>query len=304
MFATQAQARINCTFAITNLNFGHIDLTANAAYDTTGTFTANCTGGSSGQVVRVCPNINAGSGGTTTGNPRFMLNGSTKLNFNLFQDAARTIVWGSYLWGFPAYVAPTINIPLNGSGSGSATATIYGRVSAGQQTLPPGAYTSSFSGGNTRIAYDKTTDSCAKIGNKNATSVSFTVSAAYSSACHLASTNLSFGSAGLLTSAVAGASTLTVTCSMSTPYTIGLNGGNANASDPTQRKMASGSAQITYGLYRDPGHSAPWGATSSNWASGAGSGSGQALTVYGLVPAQTTPTPAAYADTIVATVTY
>jgi spore coat protein U-like protein len=120
----------------------------------------------------------------------------------------------------------------------------------------------------------------------------------------LASTNLNFGSAVSLASLLTSTSTLTATCSSTTPYTVGLNGGNANATDPTQRKMANGASQITYGLYQSNGASSPWGNTSSNWVSGTGSGSGQALTVYGRVPIQTTPAPAVYSDTIVATVTY
>src|SRR5262249_7563458 len=65
----------SCGFTITSLSFGTVDLTLNAAIDSTATLSANCTG-DAGTVVRVCPNINAGSGGTTTGSPRFMLNGS------------------------------------------------------------------------------------------------------------------------------------------------------------------------------------------------------------------------------------
>src|SRR5205085_9296306 len=170
---------------------------------------------------------------------------------------------------------------------------------AAQHTHPPGTYTSSLTGTQTQIASQQaSTNSCATIGSTNATSASFSVSAIYSSACHLASTNLNFGSTGVLTSAVAGTSTLTATCSATTPYTVGLNGGNANAADPTQRKMANGATQVTYGLYQNSGHTTPWGNVSTNWISGTGSGAGQALTVYGMTPAQTTPAPATYSDTI------
>jgi hypothetical protein len=55
---------------------------------------------------------------------------------------------------------------------------------------------------------------------------------------------------------------------------------------------------------RKLGRDVAWGNTLSNWESGTGSGLGQSLTVYGLVPAQTTPAPGIYTDTIVATVTY
>src|SRR4051812_24999583 len=174
---------ISCGFTITNLSFGTVDLTLNTVFDITATLSANCTG-DAGVVVRVCPNINAGSGGTTTGSPRFMLSGSDKLNFDLYQDASRTVVWGSYLWAYSSYTAPTIDITLNGGGAGSATATVYGRISAGQQSLPPGSYSSSFSGSNTQIAYAAAgVGTCAAIGNLNATSAAFTASATYSATC-------------------------------------------------------------------------------------------------------------------------
>ena len=303
-FPTHA-APISCGFTITNLSFGTVDLTLNTAFDITATLSANCTG-DAGVVVRVCPNINAGSGGTTTGSPRFMLSGSDKLNFDLYQDASRTVVWGSYLWAYSSYTAPTIDITLNGGGAGSATATIYGRISSGQQSLPPGSYSSSFSGSNTQIAYAAAgVGTCAAIGNLNATSAAFTASATYSATCSVSAATLNFGSTGVLAAALDGTTSLTPTCSASTPYTIGLDGGSAGASDPAQRKMSNGGAQITYGLYQNAGRSQAWGnSTGINTVAGTGTGSGQILTVYGRVPAQTTPAPGTYSDSIIATLTY
>jgi spore coat protein U-like protein len=305
ILSAPAQAALSCTFSITNVNFGTIDLTTNTIIDATASLSANCSGGLPLVSVRICPNINAGSGGVaSSGDPRHALNGATALNYNLFQDSARTTVWGSYLWS-SSPTPPTIDLALNGSGSGSLTATIYARIYATQQTLAPGTYTSIFSGTQTQIAYAQSgVLTCALIGSTNATSASFTVMATYSSVCHLASTNLNFGSAGVLTASVTATSTVTATCSSTTPYTVGLSGGNVNATDPTQRKMANGSAQLTYGLYQDSAHNVPWGNTTSNWEGGTGSGLSQSLTVHGLVPVQTTPAPGTYTDTIVATVTY
>jgi spore coat protein U-like protein len=69
--------------------------------------------------------------------------------------------------------------------------------------------------------------------------------------------------------------------------------------------MAFGADTVTYGLYRDAGRTLPWGATVGvDTASGTGTGLAQNLTVYGRIPPQTTPQPASYSDTIIATVTY
>jgi spore coat protein U-like protein len=294
----------NCSFTITNVSFGTVDLTANTTFDTTGTLSATCRGDNNA-TMRVCPNFANGTGGSNSGDPRFMLNGSTQLNYNLYSDAARTIVWGSHLDGF-ASTPPTIDIPLNGSGNGSANVTIYGRIWAAQQTLPPGSYSSAFSGTNTRIAYNHSTaGSCATIGTTNATSAAFTVSATYSAICKITTATLDFGSAGVLSTVTTGSSTLTATCSATTPYSIGLNGGNSGATDPTQRKMSKSAETITYGLYRDSGYTQAWGSTiGTNTQGGTGSGLGQSYTVHGRVPAQTTPSPGAFTDTIIATTTY
>ncbi len=299
-------ASLSCAFAISDLNFGTVDLTQNTAFDSTATLTINCSG-DAGLAVRVCPNINAGAGGTATGSPRFMTSGGNSLAFDLYQDASHSVVWGSYLWAYSgSYPAPTIDFTLNAGGSMITSVTIYGRVAAGQQALPTGSYASSFGGSATQIAYaPASTGSCPVIGNTNATAAAFTVSANYAATCGISATTLDFGSHGVLASAVDGASSLRATCSAATPYTIGLSGGNAAASDPTQRKMANGGNQITYGLYRDAARAQPWGdAIGTNTASGTGSGSAQTFAVYGRIPAQVTPAPGTYSDTIIATLTY
>ena len=176
----------------------------------------------------------------------------------------------------------------------------------GNRPCHPAATRRHFSGSNTQIAYAAATSgTCAAIGNTNATSASFTAGAGYSATCSVSAATLSFGSTGVLSAALDGTTSLTTTCSASTPYTIGLDGGNAGASDPTQRKMSYGGTQITYGLYQNAARSQPWeDSTGTNTAAGTGTGSGQPITVYGRVPAQTTPAPGTYSDSIVATLTY
>jgi spore coat protein U-like protein len=151
-FAAQSALAQSCSFSITNLNFGTINVAANTAFTSTATYSASCTG-TANATVRTCPNIDVGSGGSTTGNPRFLVNGTTQLNFNLYRDSGFASVWGSNLWGFAgSYPSPTLDVVLNGSGNGSGTLTLYGQVWAGQQTLPGGTYVSSFSGTQASVA--------------------------------------------------------------------------------------------------------------------------------------------------------
>jgi spore coat protein U-like protein len=306
VFSTPAAAVLSCTFTISNEAFGTVDLTANTTFDTTATFSANCTGGTANSTARVCPNLGSGTGGSTNGTVRFMLSGANQVSFNLYQDAARTTVWGSYLWPWPTLTPPTVDIALNSSGAGSTTRTIYGRVLAGQQSDPPAAYTSSFSATHTLIAYAQSTvGTCATIGSTNGVQAPFTVTATHAAVCRITTATVDFGTKGVLSTVTDVTGTITPTCSATTPYTISLNGGNSGAIDPTLRKMANGAVQITYGLYRDSARTLGWGSTAgTNTVAGTGSGLAQALTVYGRVPVQTTPAPGTFTDTVIATVTY
>ena len=296
----------SCSFTISTLNFGTIDLTANTPFTSTATYSASCTG-TANTTVRTCPNIDAGSGGSTSGSPRFLLNGATQLNFNLYQDGSYTSVWGSNLWAFAgSYPSPTVDVALNGSGSGTASQTIYGQVWPGQQTLPAGVYSSAFSGTQASVAYAySTVGTCATIGSSHATSAPFTVTVTDATNCAVNASTLNFGSVGVLRSAVDATSSVTVTCTNALPYTIALDGGLSGASNPSQRVMSQASQSITYGLYRDSARAQPWGdSVGTNAAAGSGSGLAQTLTVYGRVPAQTTPSPGTYSDTVVVTISY
>jgi spore coat protein U-like protein len=137
------------------------------------------------------------------------------------------------------------------------------------------------------------------------TTTTFAVTLTITASCSVSATALGFGSAGILSANVDATSTVTVTCTNTTPYTVGLDAGTGTGATVAARKMTSGGATVTYSLYSDSGRTTVWGTTiGTNTVAGTGNGSGQALTVYGRVPSQTTPAPAAYSDTITVTVTY
>lgn len=297
----------NCNAGITNIDFGPIDVTANTPFTTAGTYHVTCTAILS--AVRTCPNVNAGSGGGSgSGDPRYMLNGANQLQFNLFSDPGHATVWGSRFW---ALTAPATDITLVLLGEGSASRPMYARIPAGQQTLPPGTYTSSFGGAQTAVTYAPyllalplLAPSCESLASPSVTAP-FSVTATVVANCGVSATTLDFGATGLLQSHVDATNTLSVTCTATVPYSISLNGGLSGATDPTQRRMSKGSETVTYGLYQDPARSLPWGETiGSNTLAGVGTGLVQGYTIYGRVPAQPTPSPGTYSDTVVVTVTY
>lgn len=125
-------------------------------------------------------------------------------------------------------------------------------------------------------------------------------------ACNIsttAPTTLDFGTQGPLVANVDQTATITVTCTTGANYNVGLDGGgggNINA-----RRMINGTNTVGYQLYSNSGRTTVWGTTiGTDTVAGSGNGTSQTLTVYGRVPAQTTPPAAVYNDTVNVTVTY
>ena len=146
------------------------------------------------------------------------------------------------------------------------------------------------------------------VGQTATVTTTFTVQITITNACTIVSaTNMNFGSVGVIGGAGVGAtSTITVQCTQSAPYTIGLSAGTGTGATIASRLMTSGASNtVGYSLYQDVAHSLVWGTTiGTNTVAGTGSGASQAITVYGFVPSQSTPPAAVYNDTITVTVTY
>ena len=285
-----------CSMSSSTISFGNVNVLPGTAIDTTATITVSCSGGS-GTGHRLC--ISIGSGTDFSGSQRQLRGaGAATLNYELYRDAGRTAPWGSWQTGFGG-TGLQYDIPQYGT----ASITVYGRLAASQNTAPVGTYATAFTA-NPYMQYDdKGSASCPTGGRSTSTSTS--ADATVLSSCTVSATNMNFGTTGILSSIVNAASQLSPTCNNGLPYTIALNGGQASATDPTQRKMSKGAEQITYGLYRDSGRSQGWGSTiGTNTLAASGTGSAQAVPIYGRVPAQSTGSPGTYTDTIVATINY
>jgi spore coat protein U-like protein len=136
----------------------------------------------------------------------------------------------------------------------------------------------------------------------------FQVSLQIQAQCLINSTNtLTFPTSGVLitTGNYDATTTFVVQCTNTTPYTIALDKGTTTGGTTTTRLMTNSGTggTVKYTLWQDAGHSTNWDDTSSLVNSN-GTGDPQTFTVYGRVPAQTTPAPATYTDTITVTVTY
>ena len=135
----------------------------------------------------------------------------------------------------------------------------------------------------------------------------FTVSATVTNDCSVSANNLSFGNYSTISANnVDATTTISVTCTLDTPYTVGLDAGNGSGATTTVRKMTSGENTLNYSLYSDVSRSTVWGnAIGTDTVAGTGSGAQQDLTVYGRIPGgQGSVESGDYTDVITVTVTY
>ena len=116
----------NCSISTTSVAFGTYNVFSASPLDSTGTVTIQCTGNANVQ-------INLDKGGAATFAGRRMLKGSEPLSYNLYTDAARTLIWGDGTSGTSTYTQNGVpnNTPV--------TVTIYGQVPA-DQDVTAGSY--------------------------------------------------------------------------------------------------------------------------------------------------------------------
>jgi spore coat protein U-like protein len=99
---------------------------------------------------------------------------------------------------------------------------------------------------------------------------------------------------------------ISVTCTNTTAYNVGLDAGTSAGATVTTRHMTGpGGALLAYNLDSDASRSINWGNTVGvDTVAGTGNGSAQTLTVYGRLPAAQHPSPGGYTDTITVTLTF
>lgn len=300
-----ARAAASCSVTVGAGNFGTTisPLTAGVV-NTTANLNFSCSGLTPGIPISLCPSLDAGSaGGDGAGGRLLKTSGGASLPFQVYQDAARTQTWGSaFLLVFGA--TPTITATPGAGGTINVNQTLYGRIWT-TATTPPGTYSSDFAAQN--FFWGLNLLSCAGVTiGFSASPATFTFSATLVPDCQATSSAVEFGSVGVLTANKDGQGGLGVTCTTGTTYSVGLDNG-LTGTGPTARKLRKGAETVTYGLYKNTDRDQPWGdlaAGAGFVAGGTGTGASQPFTVYGRAPPQTTPSPGAYADTVVATVTY
>jgi spore coat protein U-like protein len=263
-----------CTAYASSLAFGNYN--PGTAGSVTATITVTCAKGLAYHIA-----LNAGMASSATVTTRKMTGAnSATLAYSLFSDAARTINWGN----------STGTNWVTGTGANSPqTYTIYARLPAGE-SVAPGTFTDTITASITSSA--------------PSTTAQFSVTATVQPSCLISTTALNFGVyARALVNAT---STVTVTCTNSTTFNVGLNAGVGSAATVTSRKITSpASATLKYSLFRNSARTQNWGNTvGTDTVAGTGNGAAQSITAYGQMAAGQSGNPAVYTDTITATVTY
>jgi spore coat protein U-like protein len=100
--STKAQAAMSCTIvSVTGVSFGAYDVFNASPLDSAGAVSLRCTSVAMADMITIQLG-RSGSGGFL---PRAMSHGRFRLEYNLFLDAARTVIWGDGTSGTSAYTA-------------------------------------------------------------------------------------------------------------------------------------------------------------------------------------------------------
>jgi len=134
------------------------------------------------------------------------------------------------------------------------------------------------------------------------------VTATVTGNCTVSTSPVAFGSVNPLSGAnVDATGGITVTCTNSTPWAAAAGVGSGTGATFASRVMTASTNTLNYSLYTNSGRTTVWGDGSGTTATiaGTGTGSAQAITIYGRVPSgQITAPPGSYSDTVTVTVSY
>lgn len=135
-------------------------------------------------------------------------------------------------------------------------------------------------------------------------SATFGVSVMVQSACSVTASSIRFGTYDGTTESAT--STISVTCTHSTPYNVGLSEGLGPSATVSRRlMMGPGSALLGYSLKPGGGKLTNWGHTVGvDTVGGTGNGSVQTISVLGQIPGGQSVADGGYSDTVTVTVSY
>lgn len=270
-----AHANGSCTPTSAGISFGTF---AGSQVTNIGSIVLTCSGNGT---INYTVTLTTGNGTYAT---RLLKNGTPSLQYNLYKDAVFGQIWGDGTGGSTTLIG-SVNVNTS---SPIVTIPLYAKLPV--QALPAqGGYSDTIT---------------VSVNAQTTITASFLVTAVVQPACTISATNLAFGTyAGVQKDAQ---SQISLTCTNFAAWSLGLNAGTFAGATVTTRKMTGPSgASMSYSLYRDSTRTLNWGNTvGTDTLAGTGTGSLQAVPVYGRIPASQTLPGGNYQDTIIATVTF
>lgn len=131
-----SHAASTCNFSVSPVAFGTYSPVLATPDDSAGTVTITCTNRPPPGFVDISYVVRLGRGQAGSFATRQMAAGTSLLGYNLFVDAARTIVWGD---GTAGTAVAATSFRLAGNKTESISHTIYGRIPA-RQAAQVGSY--------------------------------------------------------------------------------------------------------------------------------------------------------------------
>ncbi len=127
---SQSTAANSCSISASGVNFGVYDPMAPSPNNSTGQVEVDCT---TGQSVSYAIQLSAGNSNNYA--MRKLLNGSSLLNYNLFTNAAHTIIWGNGASG-----SSQVSDSAKCKNKKTCIHTVYASIPALQTGAPIGTY--------------------------------------------------------------------------------------------------------------------------------------------------------------------
>jgi spore coat protein U-like protein len=134
----------------------------------------------------------------------------------------------------------------------------------------------------------------------------FQVRATVVPVCTVQATNIDFGVYRANQAAPTDATgSITVRCTLNTPFKLSLNGGTVTGSSILNRLLSSGANTVAYQLYVDAGRTQIWGDGAQGVShSGVGTGTSTSVTMHARMPPLQFQPAGIYTDTITVTLEY
>ena len=281
----------SCAARMDDVRFGDIDPRSNANTDVNGDVTITC-GRLAAPWVRVCIHMGSPNG---VYDPRRMDGpDARRLDFNIYQDAAHTQIWGSRQSG--PYDPKFVDIPM-GPGGGSDAVAYFARVPGHQSQVTAGVYTANYSTRDLFIEWAGYTLSPPDCGQRLPDSAEFSslVTANVVGECTVSATDMDFGqvTSSIESRPVESIGVITMNCTNNLNYAIALDAGQGSAATVAMRMLTRLDTPylLRYSLYVDRLHRRMWGdgTLGTETVHDRGTGHAQTFTVHGQIPPQPNP---------------